>query len=269
MDYISLSGIVLMLSLGLRHGLDPDHIAAIDGMTFRSIHARPRMAQWTGTLFALGHGLVVTVIAVGVALLGQQVAMPEALLNHAGWIPTMLLILIGTLNLRALLANGRYETVGWKTRLLPPRLREATHPGAVVLVGVFFAIVFDTATQAAAWGYAATTTGGVVHALLVGVVFTLGMVITDTIDGRIMCKACGNGASQAQKQEYRRAVGWLIVAMSFGVAGYNIASRFFPQVEVSDAAYTGIGLVFLLALPVIYLLFGNRDASSRSVTRFR
>ncbi len=32
---MELSGILLMLMLGLRHGFDPDHIAIIDGVSVR------------------------------------------------------------------------------------------------------------------------------------------------------------------------------------------------------------------------------------------
>ena len=32
-EIVSTSGLLLMLVLGLRHGLDPDHIACIDGLT--------------------------------------------------------------------------------------------------------------------------------------------------------------------------------------------------------------------------------------------
>ena len=37
-----INGLVLMLVLGLRHGLDPDHIAVIDGMTLRHYKERKR-----------------------------------------------------------------------------------------------------------------------------------------------------------------------------------------------------------------------------------
>jgi high-affinity nickel permease len=40
------------LALGMRHGRDPDHLAAIDGLT----RLRPRATN--GVYFALGHGLV-------------------------------------------------------------------------------------------------------------------------------------------------------------------------------------------------------------------
>ena len=46
------------LALGMRHGTDPDHLAAIDGLS----RIRPRATN--GLYFALGHGLVVTLLAV-------------------------------------------------------------------------------------------------------------------------------------------------------------------------------------------------------------
>jgi high-affinity nickel-transport protein len=50
--------IVMGVALGLRHGTDPDHLAAIDGLT----RLRPNPAN--GVFFALGHGLTVTLLAV-------------------------------------------------------------------------------------------------------------------------------------------------------------------------------------------------------------
>jgi high-affinity nickel-transport protein len=253
-DYMSFSGIILMLALGLRHGLDPDHIAAIDGMTYRAIEQKSRLSRWVGTLFALGHGMVVTIIAFAVSILGKKMQLPEQALTYAEWIPVFLLFVIGTLNLKALLVKNEYHAVGWKHRLLPRRLRRASHPAAIVLIGVFFAVVFDTATQAAAWGYAATATGGTLHALMIGVVFTFGMVLTDSIDGRIICSICEKGKSKEVIQRYRRMIGWFIVFMSYGVAGYKILSHFNPALGISDVAYSVMGLSMMLILPTIYFV---------------
>lgn len=49
--------------LGAQHGLDPDHLAAVDGLTRSNSDTRPRLARWSGLLFALGHGLVVMAAA--------------------------------------------------------------------------------------------------------------------------------------------------------------------------------------------------------------
>ena len=53
----------LVFALGLRHGFDPDHLVAIDGMT------RSTKSRWCGLFFSLGHGLVVTLVGVAIALL--------------------------------------------------------------------------------------------------------------------------------------------------------------------------------------------------------
>src|SRR5450830_794454 len=47
-ELISFSGLVLMFVLGLRHGLDPDHIACIDGLTWRAISHEHQHAHWIG-----------------------------------------------------------------------------------------------------------------------------------------------------------------------------------------------------------------------------
>jgi nickel/cobalt transporter (NiCoT) family protein len=54
------STLVVAFALGVRHGTDPDHLTAIDGM------ARIRPRPTNGLLFAIGHGLVVTMLAAGV-----------------------------------------------------------------------------------------------------------------------------------------------------------------------------------------------------------
>jgi len=65
---VEMPGLCLMFVLGLRHALNPGHVAVIDNIVFRTADARPRMAAWTGTFFALGHSLSVAVVAVGVSL---------------------------------------------------------------------------------------------------------------------------------------------------------------------------------------------------------
>lgn len=60
------SAAVLSYTLGLRHGLDADHIAAIDLMTRRLIAAGQRPAT-VGTFFSLGHSTVVVVTCIVVA----------------------------------------------------------------------------------------------------------------------------------------------------------------------------------------------------------
>lgn len=251
-ELISFSGLVLMFVLGLRHGLDPDHIACIDGLTWQALNHEHRHARWIGTLFAIGHGLLVTMIAVAVSQLTKKIEVPDGVVTVFGWIPTALLLLVGTLNLRLLLQTQQpYQPTGWKMRLIPARLRDNGSPLAVIAIGVLFATVFDTATQASAWGFVASNKGGgLVAALLAGLVFTAGMVITDTLDGRLICHVSRSSQAATVGPRYRRILGWLIVAISFGVAAYNIGKALLPAIELDDLAFTltGAALIVLMAL---------------------
>ncbi|AOB31750.1 hypothetical protein AKI39_15170 [Bordetella sp. H567] len=249
-ELVSLSGLLLMFVLGLRHGLDPDHIACIDGLTWRALNHSHRHAPSIGTLFALGHGLLVTMIAVVVSRVTLHVDPPPFAIRIFEWVPTALLILVGTLNLRLLLRGGEaYAPMGWKMGLIPERLRRHTSAWSVVLIGVLFATVFDTATQAAAWGYVASNKGGGSGAaLLAGLVFTAGMMVTDTLDGRIVCRIGRGTHGVAAARRVRRTLGWLIVAISYGVAFYNITKAWMPRIELDDLAFslTGSALVMLM-----------------------
>ncbi|MDB5816453.1 MAG: nickel permease [Rhizobacter sp.] len=296
---ISFSGLVLMFVLGLRHGLDPDHIACIDGLTWRAldqrrdstagqshdaslhqpaaatqhlhagdaaalavhapahVHVQPHhhgdLAPWVGTLFALGHGLLVTAIAVGVNQIARGIEVPETAVTVFGWIPTLLLLLVGTLNLRQLRSRSAlYAPTGWKMRLVPRRLRENSSPFAIVAIGVLFATVFDTATQASAWGYVATSNGGILAAAGAGLIFTAGMIITDTLDGRLLCHIVRRADGEAAGRRYRRTLGWLIVALSFGVAAYNIGKSLVPQMELDERGYSIVGASLLAIVLVMW-----------------
>ena len=253
-ELLSFSGLVLMFVLGLRHGLDPDHIACIDGLTWRALNHEQQHAHWIGTLFAIGHGLLVTGIAVGVSQFTRSLSMPDAVVTVFGWIPTALLLLVGTLNLRLLMRKDpSYVPTGWKLKLIPQRLRNHSSPWAVVVIGVLFATVFDTATQASAWGYVASNKGGgLIAAFLAGIVFTLGMIITDTLDGRLICRISRGTDGQAAGRRYRRTLGWLIVAISYGVAAYNVGKALIPAIELDEVAFSVTGFALMAVMFVIW-----------------
>jgi len=75
---------VVGLALGMRHGTDPDHLAAIDGLT----RIRPRATN--GVYFALGHGLLVILLAVGIG---------HFLASRFAFVGPWSLIAIGAVNL--------------------------------------------------------------------------------------------------------------------------------------------------------------------------
>ncbi len=252
-EFASMSSLMLMFVLGLRHGMDPDHIAMIDAMIYRSLEQRPRVAPWIGTLFAAGHGLAVTLMTVALSSLTREISVPSQVIAVLDWLPVVLLVLVGTLNLRALLAPGTYQTVGWKKHFVPRRLQQSSHPMAIFSIGVVFALVFDTATQAAAWGYVATAHAGQHMALVIGLIFTAGMMVTDTLDGRLMCRLLLRTANADAAQRYRRRVGWTVVLLAYGVASYSVASHWYPAIELSETILTAVGIAMFAVMLGAYL----------------
>lgn len=145
-------------------------------------------------------------------------------------------------------------------------LREHSSPLAIVLIGVLFATVFDTATLASAWGFVATNNGGILAAAGAGLVFTLGMIITDTLDGRLLCRIVKRSDGEAAGRRHRRTLGWLIVALSYGVAGYKIVTALVPASELDDVAYSMLG-ASLVAVVVLMWTWTYRTRLQRLSSR--
>ncbi len=61
-EWIALLALVFVL--GAKHGLDADHLATIDGLTRHNLRIAPARARWCGSLFSLGHGAIVMLLAV-------------------------------------------------------------------------------------------------------------------------------------------------------------------------------------------------------------
>ena len=261
---IGTSTLWLMFVLGLRHGLDPDHVAVIDNIVFRAVDDRPRLAQWTGTLFALGHSLSFTVVAVFVSLAAEAVSIPEWIGPVVDGAVIALLLLVGVLNLSALLRRADYTPVGWRAGLVPLKLRNSTHPLAILGIGVIFGLVFDTATQAAAWGAVAATKGGAPAALLIAAAFAAGMLIADTLDSQIVGRLLRtSGRTDAVVRRYRRGVGWVVVGLSFGMAGYGLAETSGLDIGLSDRLFTALGIV-AAGVIIILLVLSRWIARSKS-----
>ncbi len=103
-DWVALAA--LAFTLGLKHGLDADHLATIDGLTRFNARARPAMARWCGALFSLGHGAVVVVVAVTVGTVARQWEVPAWAGDLGAWISIAFLLALGLLNLTDGAAHG-------------------------------------------------------------------------------------------------------------------------------------------------------------------
>lgn len=260
---LSSSALGLIFLLGLRHGLDPDHIAVIDNLTFRAASERPRMAPWTGTFFAIGHSISVAIVALAVSWLAGVFAWPEWIGAAVDVMIIALLVLVGTLNLSALLGSASFTPVGWKQGFVPRALSASSHPLAVIAIGLIFGLVFDTATQAAAWGTVAATGGGAATAAIIASTFAIGMILTDTADSQIVARLLRSGGDPKRVRGYRRAVGWVIVGLSYGMAAYALVTMIAPRVALEDNAFTLTGVIMSAA--IIALLLRARIRTQRAL----
>ena len=88
---------------GFRHGIDWDHIAAITDIT--SSQERPVRAIGFGTLYVLGHAVVVFALGIIAILIGEE--LPESVDAAMGRIVGATLILLGVYVFWSLIRHGR------------------------------------------------------------------------------------------------------------------------------------------------------------------
>ena len=249
-----LSLVAVVFLLGLKHGLDADHLAAIDGLTRFNAGIRPRLARWSGLLFSLGHGLVVTAVAVVVATIATEWKAPEWLENTGVWISIAFLTLLGVANLLAVLRTPRGQVVravGIRSRLFA-RLTQAEHPVLVAAVGAAFALSFDTISQAVLFSVTGSHLAGWVFAAALGLVFTAGMVITDALNGLWVSRLVRNADARAAAASRVMSLGIAIVSLT--IAALAAARSLLPAL---DERIEGWGMAPSLAvLAVVAAAYG-------------
>jgi high-affinity nickel-transport protein len=251
------AGAFAVFALGLRHGADPDHLAAIDNLTRNSFDERPWLSRFCGTLFAGGHSIMVLSIAALVGFLGSRFDAHGALIETIGtWISIVVLVAIALLNLQQLRAGGS-RPVGLKTRLLPKALREAKSPWIAVPIGLLFGFGFETSSQIATYAVAFGANSGVLGALLVGAMFCLGMICTDTLDSVVVHRLVSDRSSLTPAT--MRLWIWSVTLLALAVAAYELAQVLgwqapFPDIYVSGAIVLALIGVFA------YILYATRSA---------
>jgi len=228
---------VLVFLLGLRHGLDADHLAAIDGLTRINQRRGRAFAPQCGMLFSLGHGIIVIGIALAVGIAQRSERTPGWLALSGAWISIGFLTLIGVANLRAVLTaapRAVVAPVAVRGRFLR-RALQAGHPLTVALVGMLYAISFDTVSQSAMFALTATRFGGLSSALFIGGLFVLGMFTTDGLNGlwisRLLTRTDRVGVLAS------RVMGLGIASVSLLTATYGAAKLAAPGLEDWSASH--------------------------------
>lgn len=229
-DFVGLACVVLLL--GLKHGLDADHLAAIDGLTRHNASTRPRLARFCGALFSLGHGGIVIGVALAVSFLAQAWHAPQWLEALGAWVSIGVLTLLALINIAAVMQTPGDEVArlsGWRSGAFA-RLLRAGGPLTVMGVGSLFALSFDTLSQAALFAVTATAFGGWQPALLLALLFTTGMLVTDAINGWWIARLIHR--SDRTGRVASRIFGLAVCAVALLTAGLTLATRFVPAADL-------------------------------------
>lgn len=245
----------LTFLLGLRHGMDPDHLIVVDNITRFNATVRPEQARWCGLFFSLGHGAMVTLVAALLALAASSRHIPPWVEDVGQIVSIVFLLLMGMLNLRALLATRAAVAPRGLRGGAFLRLTRVSHPLAISMIGAAFAISMDTLSQATVFSMAATGRFAWSTALLLGGVFTLGMLTVDAANGwwvSHMIDRLG-GVDHA----WTRRLTWAIALLSFGLAAAGLARMAHPLLDewydnhallLGAASTVLISLLFALAM---------------------
>jgi len=228
-------------TLGLRHALDADHIAAIDNTTRKFLQDGKR-SLGVGFFFSLGHSTIVFSLAAGLAIAARTVdSKIPTFQDYGGYVGASVsgtfLLLIGVLNLLVLLdivgvfrrmKRGHYDeqrledallNQGLMSRVFLKRIGDRIDTSWKMFpLGILFGLGFDTATEI---GLLALAAGVATHhvpflaVISLPIVFAAGMSLLDTADGAFMSHAYGWAFSNPVRKVYYNIT---VTSLSVGVA---------------------------------------------------
>ncbi|KTC84778.1 MULTISPECIES: HoxN/HupN/NixA family nickel/cobalt transporter [Legionella] len=261
---------VLAYTFGLRHAVDADHIAAIDNVT-RKLMQEGKEPISLGFFFSLGHSTVVMIATIGVALITSA-----ALHSHlSAWhrtaniictsISASFLLIIAIINLFIFFSIWRtfkevrrskyyceedideiISNSGFLARYFRTFFRLITKSWQMYFLGFLFGIGFDTATEIALLGIAASqaTQGFSPLTILVfPALFTAGMTLIDTTDCIIMLGAYGWAFMKPiRKLYYNLTITFISCVVALFIGGIEalglIADHFGAQGFIWDGVRT-------------------------------
>ncbi len=263
-----LSTALLAYVFGLRHAVDPDHIAAIDNVTRKLLQAGQRPVS-VGLWFALGHSTVVVAAAAALALAATSLLSAPPEFRELGTligtgVSAGFLIVIGLVNLVVLVGiwrgfrefrrtgratatdlDGLLSGQGLLARLLRPLFRLITRPWHMYPLGFLFALGFDTATEVSLFGLSAAeaSKGTDPWAILVfPALFTAGMALVDALDGVLMLGAYSWATVQPMRRLfYNLTITSLSVVVALGIGTLEALNLLADRLSLQGAFWGWIG----------------------------
>jgi high-affinity nickel-transport protein len=262
-------------AFGLRHAVDPDHIAAIDNTT-RKLMQDGRRPVSVGFFFSLGHSTVVfalsVLISVSAAYVKTNLPHMQALGSLIGTsVSGSFLIILAVINLgvladmyrtwRRVTRGGTYDEAaidaylgqrGVLARLFRPMLRIVTKSWHMYAVGLLFGLGFDTATEVGILGMSASAGAGgmpVWLILLLPLLFTAGMALVDTTDGVAMLGAYGWAYIRpVRKLYYNMNITLISALVALSIGGVELLHAVGSQLGASGGIWDWAGSVAFAGL---------------------
>jgi nickel/cobalt transporter (NiCoT) family protein len=235
--------------LGLRHGFDADHIAAIDNTTRKLLNDGKRPLT-VGTWFSLGHSTIVCAMIVALVVAFDFIKTQYNTFASVGailgtLISGVFLFVIGIVNVIIVLEvyrifkklrdgeldqkglDEQMEKRGFLYRYFGKLFKVINEPWQIYPIGVLFGLGFDTATEviliALATGLAFTGAFPLWAVLILPLLFTCGMVLSDTSDGFSMRYAYGWAFLRPiRKIYYNLTLTVISVMVAFAIGGIEL-----------------------------------------------
>ncbi len=205
----------LAYTLGLRHAVDADHIAAIDNVTRKLMQDGKRPVD-VGFFFSLGHSLVVLLVSTAVAVTAGAFKDKFDSVSSVGSIISMcvsagFLLILGLLNViiffqiykifKRVKDTGVYSEEdlnvlmskrGFVSRIFRPLFGMIRSSWQMFPLGFLFGLGFETSTEVAVIGIAAAQAAkgiSIWSIMVFPALFMAGMTLIDTTDGMLMLGA--------------------------------------------------------------------------------
>jgi nickel/cobalt transporter (NiCoT) family protein len=255
---------------GLRHGVDADHIAAIDNTT-RKLMQEGKRPFTVGMWFSLGHSTVVVALIIGLIVATRAVTTNIPALQSTGavvgtlvsgsflWIIGFInaVIVIGIYKIFQTLKQGKLnqqeldnllENRGFMNRFFRPLFRVISKPWHIYPVGVLFGLGFDTASEVAliaiSVGIGVSTSIPLYYILILPLLFTCGMVTVDTADGVVMRVAYGWAfLNPLRKIYYNLTVTVISVLVAWAIGTIELLQVLSTELNLNGAFWSWLGTV--------------------------
>lgn len=254
--------------LGLRHGVDADHIVAIDNTIRKLLHEDQKPFS-VGLWFSLGHSTVVVGLIVALIIATRSVVGALPVLQSSGaiigtmvsgvflWLMALVnvVIVLGIFKIWKGMKKGDLdqdeldnllENRGFLNRYFRPLFRIVKKPWQIYPIGCLFGLGFDTASEIALLGISVgvglSPKVPLWTIIILPLTFTCGMVLVDASDGVLMRVAYGWAfLNPLRKIYYNLTVTLISILVAVVIGTLELLSVLATELRLSGPFWTSLG----------------------------